>query len=406
MRNSLTLRPDTLSLTVVLALMTALDPLSTDMYLASLPTIRVAMQASVATTQLTLSVFLAGFACGQLVHGPVSDRLGRRPVLLAGFVLFVAASVWCALAGSIESLITARFVQAFGAAAPSVLARAIVRDLYHGPRAGRELSRMGTVMGLVPALAPVLGAALQSSFGWQANFVVCAGFGIVLAMVSAAMLPETARIAAAGRFSPAALLGSYRRVLSSRAYLAYVGMSATTFCGLFAFISGSSIVLQGTYGLGPVAFALCFSVMVLGYMAGTMLAARVIGRLGIDGTIGVGVRCLLSGGLAMLVLVLAGLGGAAGLVAPMAVFAAGVGLVLPQAVAGAMTPFPDMAGAASSLFGIIQTTTAALSSALLGALLSLSPLPLPAMIAASGALAFALFLSTRAVRTVAAPAPV
>jgi DHA1 family bicyclomycin/chloramphenicol resistance-like MFS transporter len=160
------LKPDTLAMTVVLALLTALGPLSTDMYLPSLPAIRADLGATTGGTQLTLSVFLLGFAVGQFAYGPVSDRIGRRPVLLFGLALFTLASLACTVAPSIETLVAARFVQAVGASGPIVLGRAMVRDLYGGARAGRELSRMGTIMGVVPAAAPTLGGLLEEAFGW------------------------------------------------------------------------------------------------------------------------------------------------------------------------------------------------------------------------------------------------
>src|ERR671928_16172 len=172
------LKPDTLALTAVLALLTALGPLSTDMYLPSLPAIASIFGATPAAVQLTLSAFLLGFAAGQILHGPVSDRYGRKPVLLATLTLFGLTSIACALSPSVPFLIAMRFVQALAASGPIVLARAIVRDLYEGPRAGRELARMGTIMGLVPAAAPVLGGVLDQVFGWRSVFAAMAGFGI------------------------------------------------------------------------------------------------------------------------------------------------------------------------------------------------------------------------------------
>jgi DHA1 family bicyclomycin/chloramphenicol resistance-like MFS transporter len=182
-RDHMPLKPDTLAMTVVLALLTALGPLSTDMYLPSLPAIRADLGATTAGTQLTLSAFLLGFAVGQFVYGPVSDRVGRRPVLLFGLALFTLASLICTLAPSIETLVAARFVQAIGASGPIVLGRAIVRDLYEGARAGRELSRMSTIMGVVPAAAPIFGGLLYQAFGWRSNFAACIAFGVALAAV-------------------------------------------------------------------------------------------------------------------------------------------------------------------------------------------------------------------------------
>src|SRR5918995_4583 len=175
------LRPDTLGMTVMLALLAALGPLSTDMYLPSLPAIARELGASTAKTQLTLSAFLFGFAVGQLVYGPVSDKVGRRPVLLAGLAIFLVASIGCTLAPTIETLIGARFLQAVGAAGPIVLARAMVRDLYEGPRAGRELSRM----------AAILGGILQALWGWRSTFAVTAVCGVGLVAAVLALVPET-----------------------------------------------------------------------------------------------------------------------------------------------------------------------------------------------------------------------
>jgi MFS transporter, DHA1 family, multidrug resistance protein len=301
------LKPDTFGLTVMLALLVALGPLSTDMYLPSLPAIARELEATTAQAQLTLSAFLLGFAVGQFVYGPVSDKVGRRPVLLAGLGIYLAASLACAFAPSIEALIAGRFLQAIGAAGPIVLARAMVRDLYEGPRAGRELSRIGAIMGLVPALAPILGGILQSLFGWRANFAATVLCGIGLGAAAFAALPETMRERSPGPLSFTAMLKGFGTLLRHPTYRVYVGLSGLSYGGLFAFISGSSFVLQGIYGLSEIAFALSFSFCVIGYISGTLLAQRLVGPRGLDGTIMIGVVCLALGGLAMLALVLLGL---------------------------------------------------------------------------------------------------
>jgi DHA1 family bicyclomycin/chloramphenicol resistance-like MFS transporter len=392
------LKADTLAMTACLALLTALGPLSTDMYLPSLPAIAADLGTSVAGAQLTLSAFLVGFAVGQLVYGPVSDKVGRRPVLLAGLALFVGASIACTLAPSIEALVGARFVQALGASGPIVLARAMVRDLYEGARAGRELSRMGTIMGVVPAAAPVLGGVLHDAFGWRANFAATVVFGLMIAGVVGLALPETIRTRSPGPLSFMGVIRGFAFLLRHPGYRVYVGLSSLAYSGLFAFISGSSFVLQGHYGLSELAFAFSFATMVVGFIGGTLLAQRLVPRRGLDGTIGAGTACLAAGGILMLLLAALRVPSSLAVTLPMAVYACGVGLTMPQSMAAAMTPFPERAGAASSLLGICQMTFAALVGVALGQALGSSALPLPAMVAGLGVLALALFSGTKAVR--------
>lgn len=393
------LKPDTLALTAVLALLTALGPLSTDMYLPSLPVIARDLDTSAARTQLTLSAFLLGFAVGQFVYGPVSDKVGRRPVLLFGLALFTLASVACTFAPTIEWLVAARFVQALGASGPIVLGRAIVRDLYEGPRAGRELSRMGTIMGVVPAIAPIFGGFLHDAFGWRSVFAASIVFSLGLALVVGFRLPETIRAKSAAPISFPSILRGFKSLLAHGGYRTYVGFSALAYGGLFAFISGSSFVLQGIYGLAEIPYALSFAFMVVGYMGGTVLAQRVVGRRGLDGTIKLGVTALALGGASMLLLVGLGVPSSFAVTGPMAVYAIGVGLTMPQSMASAMMPFPERAGAASSLLGICQMTFAAFVGIGLGQFLGGSALPLPAVVATTGVLALVLFLMTGKVRT-------
>ena len=388
------LKPDTLALTIVLALLTALGPLSTDMYLPSLPAIAASFKASTGQTQLTLSAFLLGFAAGQFFYGPISDRIGRKPVLLFGLGLFTLASLICALSPNIETLIGARFLQALGASGPIVLGRAIVRDFYEGPRAGKELSRMGTIMGVVPAAAPVLGGIIERFTGWRVTFGAMILFGVALAAIIVLKMPESIRRKSDVPISFAAILRGFRVLLGHAGYRTYVGLSMLTYGGLFAFISGSSFVLQKIYGLDELSFAFSFTFVVAGFMTGTTIAQTLVGRYGLDGTIRLGVICLALGGLVMLALVLAGVPSSLGISAPMAIYGIGVGLTMPQSMASALMPFPDRAGAASSLLGICQMTFAAIVGILLGRNLDASAIPLPATIATTGVLALALFLAT------------
>jgi len=392
------LRPGTFALTAMLAALTALGPLTTDMYLPSLPDIAHKLDASTAQVQLTISSYLIGFALGQIVYGPVSDRHGRKPVLIAAVALYSVATLICALSTSIEMLIAGRFVQALGGSGGIVLARAIVRDLYSGTRAGRELSLIGAVMALAPVLAPLVGGVLQTASGWRSVFVALFCAGLAGGIVVWPLMPETLRQRAAEPLSLRSTLDSYRVVARNPAYLAYLGLAATSFAGLFSWISGSSFVLQYLYGLTPFQFGVAFAVGSVGYMIGTSYAVRLVMRLGIDRVLGIGCAAMAAGGLGMVCSIAFGLTSAASVVVPMAVYLGGMGMVLPQSLAGAMTPFPERAGAASALLGFVQQTASALCGALVGMLLGRSAWPLVIAVAAMGCGSILLWILTRGVR--------
>ncbi len=388
------LKPGTAGMTVVLALLTSMGPLSTDMYLPSLPGITRALETDTASVQLTLSAFLVGFALGQIVFGPVSDRFGRRPVLIAGLAAFAVATLGCMLARSIELLIAARFGQAVAACAGVVVARAIVRDLYRSEDAARMLSFMGALMGLVPAVAPVIGGLIDTAFGWRAVFGTITALGVALTALVAFALPETLALSNRQPATLAGMAASFRVLLAHRQFRRYVAVVCTCFGGLFAFISGSSFLLQGHYGLNELGFGLFFGAGVLGYIAGTLIGARLTMRVGIAGTIAIGTGALAAGGLAMIALVLFGPESFWAL-SPMIVYMAGVGLTLPQSMAGAITPFPERAGAASSLMGFAQMAFGAAVGILVGHTVHMGPLPLALIIAAMGMVSLVVTVGAR-----------
>ena len=357
-------RPNSLAVSVLLSALVALGPISTDLYLPSLPGLARGFGVPVSEVQLTLSVFLAGLATAQLIYGPLSDRFGRRPVLLAGLCLYVIATLACMLAPSVPLLVMARFVQATGACVGPVLGRAVVRDVYGREGAARVLSYLSAAMALAPAIGPILGGFLEVSFGWRANFLALAIYGGAGLIATLAILPETNQHTDPDAVRPRRIVAGYRGFIGHRAYLGYVLCCAFSYSGIFAFISGSSFVLVDVVGLAPDAFGFCFAAVVIGYIIGTILAGRLSRRHGIDRLIAVGARiAMLSGallaGLAIAGVATTGLAGTIAIVLPMLVYMIGVGLVLPNSIAGAIGPFPRAAGAASALLGFIQMTLAA-----------------------------------------------
>ena len=389
------LRPDTLALTALLALLTAVGPMSVDLYLPSLPELGRVFGASVPQVQLTLSGYLLCFAIGQIVFGPISDHVGRKPVLLAALSLYVAVCLSCMFATSIEMLIALRCLQALGVAGAPVLARAIVRDLYQGVRAGRELARMGSITALAPVVAPSLGGVLQATFGWRASFLGMAALGLCAIILVVRLLPETMKQPPTHPMSLLSIIRGYGTFLRHRTFRIYLAIVSASYGGLFAWISGSSFVLQDLYGLSPLLFGLVFAAATLGYGLGTLLAARLVVRIGIDRTIVCGGVALAAGGLAMAAAIALGATSPAALALPMALYLCGLGLAMPQSMAGALMPFPERAGAASSLLGFLQQATASAVGIVVGQMLGSSALPLAAIIAAMGVLALALALFRR-----------
>ena len=393
------LRPNTFALTLLLSLLTALGPLSMDMYLPSLPDIGRTLHAPVPDVQLTISSYLFGFAVGQIFYGPISDRIGRKPVLLTALVLYAVASIGCAAAQSIDGLIAYRFLQALGGAGAIVLARAAVRDIYSGARASRELSLMGSITAFAPIVAPTIGGVLQTAFGWRATFILLVIFAGIAGSAAARLLPETLRQRTPGPFSLAAMGALYRSVLVHRGFLANLGILTTTFVGLFAWVSGAPIVMQGSsYGLSPVLFGVTFAMAAAGYMLGTFIAARIVMRIGIDRTMGIGCVILAAGGLIMAAVVALHLANVIWFVAAMTIYLAGLGFALPASMAGALTPFPDRAGTASSLMGFTQQSAAAIAAAAIGLYLGRSAWPVAGVVAIMGCMALAIWALTRKVR--------
>ncbi len=382
-------RPDSLPIAVLLAALFAFGPLSTDMYLPALPAMSRSLGPGVGSVQLTLSIFLVGFAISQLVLGPLSDRFGRRPVLLAGLAVYLVATLACVFAPSIEALIAARFFQSLGACAGVVLGRAVVRDVYGRSRAARMLSYMSAAMAVAPIVAPIIGGYVVVWFDWRAVFVVLAAFGLAMFALVATFLRETNDQLDAHAARPGPIFRNYLALLTVRRYVGYMLTNACVYAGLFAFISGSPFVLIDLLGLEPQLFGFSFATIVVGYMAGTLTAGRLTLRLGIDTMVLTGSVVALASSVADGFLAWTGSLHVAAVVAPMFFYMVGVGIVMPNCMAGAIGPFPAMAGTASALLGFVQMGLAALIGVLVGQFHDGTQAPMTTAIAAMGVCTFA-----------------
>lgn len=361
----------------------ALQPLSTDLYLASLPALRVHFDAPVSSVQLTLSAFLAGFAISQLLAGPLSDRFGRRPVALGGAALYLAGSLLGAFAPSLAVLVAARIAQALGVCCTVVCARAIVRDLYEAEPGARVMSRALSWMGVVPIAGPVLGGLVQSAFGWRANFIVLAADGAAMLAATLRVLPETNRHRNPHATDLGPLLRNYALVASSRNFWANALPITGSYGALFCFISASSFVLIELFGVSERAFGFTYALVTLGYLLGTIAVRRVLGRLGLTRSIRLGATVGLVAGSTMALLAALGVQSLAAVLVPMCFVTAAHGFIQPCCQIGAIDPFPRHAGAATALMGFTMLTIAAFAGWLVGALHDGTVRPLAWAVAAS-----------------------
>jgi DHA1 family bicyclomycin/chloramphenicol resistance-like MFS transporter len=373
-------------LTILVGLFMMLQPLATDLYLASLPGLSSRFDVPPSTIQLTLSVFVATFGAMQLVSGPMSDRWGRRPVLLGGVALYVVASLACAASPGIGVLIVARFVQAIGCCTVVVVSRAIIRDTFEPAAGARALALASTLLSIGPVAGPIVGSLLEVRFGFRAAFLFIAALGAILFVVAARKLPETLAHPDPGALEPARLASGYAAVLRSPVFAAYTFVGAAAYAGVFAFISGSSFVLIRVLGVSTAWFGACFAVVVSGFLIGTLVCRRLLPRLGLPRTLRAGTMLSATASVAGALLAFAGVHHYAALIVPMFVFLFAHGLVFPCAQAGATAAFPERAGAAAGLFGALVMLVAAAAGSWIGVSHDGTPVPLTATVAVTGVL--------------------
>jgi DHA1 family bicyclomycin/chloramphenicol resistance-like MFS transporter len=378
--------------TVLLLLITGclmLQPLSTDLYLASLPHLGSYFGASPAAVQQTLSLFVIGFGSAQLVSGPLSDRYGRRPVLLGGLGIYVLATIACGLAPTLPILVASRLVQAVGCCTAVVVARALIRDAYPPAEGARMIAKASSLLSMAPLLGPIAGSYLQVSFGWRAAFAVLTVFALLMATATTRWLQETNATPnpAATRLRP--LLRTYGRIAASPAFWAYALPGSLSYAGIFIFISGSSFVLIQVLGVPTEYYGYCFAFGVSGYLGGTLVCRRLLGRIGLERTLTVGSTVGCIAGVGFLAVVLAGIHHWSVVLLAQFLAMSAHGINFPATQAGAVSPFPRQAGAAAGLFGFLTQVAALLAGTAVGLSHDGTLLPLATISATTGLLLFA-----------------
>jgi DHA1 family bicyclomycin/chloramphenicol resistance-like MFS transporter len=383
-------------LPAVLLLLTVFGPISMDLYLPLLPALTLDLGAATSMAQLTVTSCLIGLALGQLVAGPVSDRFGRRMPLLVGVVAFIATSVWCAMAPSVELLVVARFVQGLAGGVGIVIAQAAGRDLYSGAALIRYFGRVTVLSGFAAIVGPLLGGLLATVTDWRGLFLFLAGIGGAILFAVALQFTETLPVARRTRGGFAQTARDYRSLLGDRRFVGAVLVSGFAYAALFAYLAGATFVLQDIYGLTPQQYALAFGLNSAGFMAFGWLAARSSERWSLHGTLVSGLVMCAAGALGLL------LGGLVAMpvsvvIVSLFLLVGGVAVTTPPTTTIALADHPRMAGTASSLLGMARFALGGAVAPLVGIAgpATMLPLGIVAVVAIALAAASVALLGTR-----------
>lgn len=358
-------KPDAFLQRITLIGLVAVMAVSTDLYLPAIPQLITDLGTDISHGQLTLSVFLMGFAIGQLFYGGVSDRYGRKPVLYIGLGIYLIATLGCVVAVDINSLVAARFVQGLGGASAPVLARAMVADSHNRTDAARVMASIAGAMALVPAFAPVIGSWLLYFFNWRSHFVLLLILG-VLTIIGVKRLSETCKTMGSETLKLSSIFSQFSLCLANRNFIGFTLCGGAVYAAMFCYISTSSFIIINFLGLAPEYFGYTFMVVVFGYISGAMISSRLVGRWGLVPVLGLGQGIGLATAVLLMVLAVFEIK----LLAPtllvfFLVFMAG-GLSLPISQMGAISEFPKAAGKASSVFGFLQIAFASLLGYVVG----------------------------------------
>ena len=375
---------------ITLGLLAAIGPFAIDMYLPALPTIASDLEASTAATQMTLMAFFVAFGICQVIYGPVSDMVGRKPPLYVGLGLFILGSIGCAAAGGIGWLILFRLVQGMGASSVMVIPRAVIRDLHTGIEATKLMSLVMLVLSVSPILAPLVGSALIVPFGWRAVFVavtIVAALGVAMAAFA---LPETRQPKDRIAVSLGSVLGGFGQLFRHGRFLGLTFIGGLGMASFFAFLASSSFVYIGHFGLTPTQYSLAFSLNAVGFIGASQFAARLGLRFGMARVVATAVSCFAFFALVLFGLTVAGVDRLPVLIGLLFLAFACLGLVVPTTMVLALEDHGPIAGMASALGGTLQMVSGGIVIVIVSLFFDGTALPMVATIALCAAGAFTL----------------
>ncbi len=348
-------------LPLLLGFLTAVGPISTDMYLPAFPAIESALHVGEGSAQITLATWFVGLAVGQLTQGSLADRFGRRLPLMVATILYTLASAGCALSPDLAALSVMRFLAGFSGSASMVIPRAIVRDLADGHAAAKLMSRLILVMGAAPILAPTLGGLVLTIGSWRTIFWMSTVYGAICSVLVWRLLPDTMAAHHRVRLGAAGLLARYISVGRDRTFLSYALMGGFAMFGMFAYIGGSPPVLIERFHFSPAQYGMLFGVSAAAFIVASQISPFLLPRFGAARILRVAISVYLLAALAMLACALLDVGGVYGIVPPVMVIMGCSGMILPNAAVGALSSHAAQAGTASAVMGTMQFTLAALS---------------------------------------------
>ena len=375
---------------ITLGLLAAIGPFAIDMYLPALPTIASDLGASTAATQMTLMAFFVAFGICQVIYGPVSDMVGRKPPLYVGLALFILGSIGCAAAGSIGWLILFRLVQGMGASSVMVIPRAVIRDLHTGIEATKLMSLVMLVLSVSPILAPLVGSALIVPFGWRAVFVAVTIVAVLGVVMAAFALPETRQPKDRIAVSLGSVLGGFGQLFRHGRFLGLTFIGGLGMASFFAFLASSSFVYIGHFGLTPTQYSLAFSLNAVGFIGASQFAARLGMRFGMARVVATAVSCFAFFALVLFVLTVAGVDRLPVLIGLLFLAFACLGLVVPTTMVLALEDHGPIAGMASALGGTLQMVSGGIVIVIVSLFFDGTALPMVATIALCAVGAFTL----------------
>lgn len=375
---------------IVLGLLSAIGPFAIDMYLPALPAIAADLQASTAATQMTLMAFFVAFGVCQIVYGPVSDMVGRKPPLYFGIVVFALGSIGCGLAPSIAWLIFFRFVQGLGAAAVMVIPRAVIRDLHTGVDATRLMSLVMLVFSVSPILAPLVGSGLIVPFGWRSVFAAVTVASVISFLLVAFVLHETRPPEERVEVSVRSVLDGFAELFRDWRFLGLTFIGGFGMASFFAFLASSSFIYMGHFGLTPTQYGLTFSLNAIGFIGASQFSAYLASRFGITRVVSVAVTCFMVATLALFAVTAAGIDSLVVLVVMLFIANAWLGLVIPSTMVLSLEDHGPIAGMASALGGTLQMITGAVTIVVASAFFNGTALPMVTTIAVCAVAAFIL----------------